>query len=227
MGAARPGPMCGSMPPGIVLDGSSKRRIGVRRRHRAAAAAPGRRGRTEPRPAAALRRRRRAAAEAGPPATQASPPEPVRGGPSTCSTPAPPASSNSDGHPEPTERPRQPTRCRAMASIGASVATRVCAGAIARATAAPAATGSRCHGLVGSNFGQFSGGSFGIVVHHRRQIGARRRRSLCGVPPVLLQRAVQVGLALRRRNAAAPSRVACTSTSGVMPSPWIERPDGV
>ena len=81
-------------------------------------------------------------------------------------------------------------------------------------------------GLAGSNFGKPSGGLSGISL----AIGGRSVRGGGACLPACRPGSSARGSGRPRapaRNAAARSRVSATFTSGVMPSPWIERPDGV
>ena len=64
------------------------------------------------------------------------------------------------------------------------------------------------------------------LLGDRRQVGARRRSASAGVPPWFLS------TRLRSASRSGPkrgvsSRVSAPCTSGAMPRPWIERPDGV
>ena len=104
--------------------------------------------------------------------------------------------------------------------------TRFCP-AIALASANPSCNWkSVSSGLAGSNFGKPSGGLAGICLaiggRSVRGAGRRIRRAA-----LVLQHMVEVGLTLRPEARTSPPVIPATATSGLMPSPWIERPDGV
>ena len=97
--------------------------------------------------------------------------------------------------------------------------------AIARTNTSPCCSWKSVAGLVGSNFGQPTGGSLGIccatagssAAGAERPTEARRRLSGCDASQPHAP----------ARNAAPDCGLSSTSTFGVIPTPWIERPDGV
>ena len=150
-------------------------------------------------------------------------------GPSICSTPAPAA---------PATRISTQNQASARAASGRRAATgepggrsaaqrcaRFCT-AIAFSTVQPCCSWKSVSGLVASKVGQFSGGSLGMSLRDRRQVGARRRRRGLRRAALVAQRRGSGPPRAPARNAAARCGSTCTSTSGVMPSPWMRAAGG-